>query len=81
MKQKRIVNLFLALALALSMLVTCVSATAEDATAAEQLLVDLTGSYQELWPVILDNPNLDLVYNEPDYGRFLAMDGVQSSSE
>ena len=65
MKQKRIVNLFLALALALSMLFTCVSATAqesagtavtaEDTAAAEQLLVDLTGSYQELWPVILDN--------------------------
>ena len=65
MKQKRIVNLFLALALALSMLFTCVSATAqesagtavtaEDTAAAEQLLVDLTGSYQELWPVILDD--------------------------
>ena len=65
MKQKRIVKLFLALALALSMLFTCASAlaqesagtavTAEDTAAAEQLLVDLTGSYQELWPVILDN--------------------------
>lgn len=65
MKQKRTVNLFLALALALSMLFTCAGATAqevvgtivtaEDKAAAEQLLVDLTGSYQELWPVILDD--------------------------
>lgn len=65
MKQKRTVNLFLALALALSMLFTCASATAqesagtnvtaEDTAAAEQLLVDLTGGYQELWPVILDD--------------------------
>ena len=65
MKQKRIVTLFLALLLALSMLFTCASATAqeltettvtaEDAAAAEQLLVDLTGTYQELWPVILDS--------------------------
>lgn len=28
--------------------------TDENAAAAQQLLVDLTGSYQELWPVILD---------------------------
>ena len=27
----------------------------ENAAAAQQLLVDLTGSYQELWPVILDS--------------------------
>lgn len=27
----------------------------ENAAAAEQLLVDLTGTYQELWPVILDD--------------------------
>ena len=58
MKQKKIVNLFLALVLTLSMLFACASATAqvtEDTAAAEQLLVDLTGSYQELWPVILDS--------------------------
>ena len=30
------------------------SKTDEDQAAAEQLMVDLTGSYQELWPVILD---------------------------
>lgn len=30
------------------------TATDENAAAAQQLLVDLTGSYQELWPVILD---------------------------
>ena len=29
--------------------------TGENAAAAQQLLVDLTGSYQELWPVILDD--------------------------
>ena len=28
--------------------------TDENQDAAKQLLVDLTGSYQELWPVILD---------------------------
>lgn len=58
MKQKKIVNLFLALVLTLSMLFACASATAqvtEDTVAAEQLLMDLTGSYQELWPVILDS--------------------------
>lgn len=58
MKQKKIVNLFLALVLTLSMLFACASATAqvtEDTAAAEQLLMDLTGSYQELWPVILDS--------------------------
>ena len=65
MKQKRTINLFLALALALSMLFTCANATAqesaginvtaEDTAVAKQLLVDLTGSYQELWPVILDD--------------------------
>lgn len=63
MKQKKIINLFLTVALALSMLFTCASATAQEAAetaaaentaVAEQLLVDLTGSYQELWPVILD---------------------------
>ncbi len=40
---------------------------------------------QEKWSdnsaSLTDNPNLDLVYNEPDYGRFLAMDGVQSCAE
>lgn len=83
MKQKKLLSLFLALALSLSMLVGCgtsntpastsetqqsvsteaaesSSKAAEEATdeneaAAEQLLVDLTGTYQELWPVILDN--------------------------
>ena len=58
MKQKKIVNLFLALVLTLSMLFACASATAqvtEDTAAAEQLLMDLTGSYQELCPVILDS--------------------------
>ncbi len=72
MKQKKILSLLLALALALSMLVGCGSTAApdvqqpaepnvagdtvtdENAAAAQQLLVDLTGTYQELWPVILD---------------------------
>lgn len=40
---------------------------------------------QEKWSdnsaSLTDNPNLDLVYNEPDYGRFLAMDGVQSCAK
>lgn len=79
MKQKKIIGLFLALSLTLSMLTACgdkaatgsgqsaVSAAAAESTgaagsaddgnqaAAEQLLVDLTGTYQELWPVILDD--------------------------
>ena len=83
MKQKKLLSLFLALALSLSMLVGCGTsntsastsetqqsvsteaaessskaaekATDENEAAAEQLLVDLTGTYQELWPVILDN--------------------------
>ena len=41
--------------------------------------------FQEKWSdnsaSLTDNPNLDLVYNEPDYGRFLAMDGVQSCAK
>lgn len=32
-----------------------ITVTDENAAAAQQLLVDLTGSYQELWPVILDD--------------------------
>ena len=40
---------------------------------------------QEKWSdnsaSLTDNPNLDLVYNEPDYGRFLSMDGVQSCAK
>ena len=32
----------------------------ENETAAKQLLVDLTGSYQELWPVILDSQYEDI---------------------
>lgn len=40
---------------------------------------------QEKWSdnsaSLTDNPDLDLVYNEPDYGRFLAMDGVQSCAK
>lgn len=71
MKQKKLLSLFLALALALSILSGCGSTPAsnvdqpsntevtenndENKAAAEQLLVDLTGTYQELWPVILDN--------------------------
>lgn len=69
-KQKKILSLLLALALALSMLVGCGSTpdtqqpaepnvagdtvTDKNTAAAQQLLVDLTGTYQELWPVILD---------------------------
>lgn len=80
MKQKKILNLFLAFTLAFSMLTGCGKAATSDGTqpentkttettestaamteqaadeneaAAKQLLVDLTGSYQELWPVIL----------------------------
>ena len=69
MKQKKIVSLLLALMLALSLLAGCQNAAApdaqqptgtdapadENAAAAAQLLVDLTGRYQELWPVILDS--------------------------
>ena len=81
MKQRKIVSLFLALVLALSMLTGCGSTAApavtetpaaaeqtespapaespavtdENEAAANRLLVDLTGSYQELWPVILDS--------------------------
>ena len=93
MKQKKIVSLLLALALALSMLTACGSNAAtsanqsagsasvahsgssdtqqpassaaaessatndadENEAAAAQLLSDLTGTYQELWPVILDD--------------------------
>ena len=70
MKQNKVLCLLLALVLALSMLAGCASKNAsepqqpaasetaaetdENAVAAKQLLVDLTGSYQELWPVILD---------------------------
>ena len=40
---------------------------------------------QEKWSdnsaSLTDNPDLDLVYNEPDYGRFLAMDGVHSCAK
>lgn len=36
------------------------SQTDDDQAAAEQLLVDLTGSYQELWSVILDEKYQDL---------------------
>ena len=70
MKQNKVLCLLLALVLALSMLAGCADKTApaaepsaasapaaetdENAVAAKQLLVDLTGSYQELWPVILD---------------------------
>ena len=64
MKQKKIISLLLALALALSMLVGCgnnaapdtqqpaepnaaeSTVTDENAAAVQQLLVDLTGSYQ-----------------------------------
>lgn len=79
MKQKKIVNLFLASALALSLMTGCgngnmgannstsetqqpsVAASAnseaektdENAEAAVQLLEDLEGTYQELWPVVL----------------------------
>ncbi len=66
MKQKKILRLLLALVFALALLTSCGTTTTPDAqptagaateeqTAAAQLLVDLTGSYQELWPVILDS--------------------------
>ena len=86
MKKKKVLALFLTLAMSFSMLVGCSNtapadnaaaestdesveedAATEESTAedteqeadadqavAEQLMVDLTGSYQELWPVILD---------------------------
>ena len=77
MKQKKILTLFLTIAMSFSMLVGCGNSTSaeskgtatvtestnttdkkqktdENQDAAKQLLVDLTGSYQELWPVILD---------------------------
>ena len=78
MKQKKIISLLLALALALSMLVGCGNnaapdtqqpaepnvagntVTDENTAAAQQLLVDLTGTYQELWPVILDKQYMQL---------------------
>ena len=76
MKQKKLLTLFLTIAMSFSMLVGCGNSTSAESTgtatvtestnktdqkqktdenqdAAEQLLVDLTGSYQELWPVIL----------------------------
>lgn len=68
MKQKKAAGLVLALALALSLLAGCGGETPEEPTeaqepattaadenqaAAEKLLQDLTGSYEELWPVIL----------------------------
>ena len=77
MKQKKILTLFLTIAMSFSMLVGCGNSTSaeskdtaivtestnttdkkqkadENQDAAKQLLIDLTGSYQELWPVILD---------------------------
>ena len=72
MKQKKMLNLLLALVLSLSLLTGCGNRAQqpddssdnnnttdteqpkdENQAAAEQLLVDLTGTYQELWPVIL----------------------------
>lgn len=68
MRQKKLFSLILAVALAFSMLTGCgddkaateaeseteTEAAADDnKAAAEQLLKDLTGTYQELWPVIL----------------------------
>ena len=72
MKQKKMLNLLLALVLSLSLLTGCGNSAQqpddssdnnnttdteqpkdENQAAAEQLLVDLTGTYQELWPVIL----------------------------
>lgn len=84
MKQRKFASLFLALALVLSLLAGCGSASNntsetqqptstitnettasadtehesevdENQAAAEQLLLDLKGTYQELWPVILAN--------------------------
>lgn len=79
MKHNKILNLFLAVTLAVSMLTGCgdsnttpsekasqkeatenvseatESNATDDETTAKQLLNDLTGSYQELWPVILDD--------------------------
>lgn len=79
MKHNKILNLFLAVTLAVSMVTGCgdsnttpsekasqkeatenvseatESNATDDETTAKQLLNDLTGSYQELWPVILDD--------------------------
>lgn len=70
MKKKKIMNLFLAATLAFSMAAGCGNSgnganagtgdassaeAADDSQTAEQLLVDLTGTYQELWPVILSD--------------------------
>lgn len=70
MKQRKFASLFLALALVLSLLAGCgntntsapetqqptnsSSTVDENQAAAEQLLLDLKGTYQELWPVVLD---------------------------
>lgn len=77
MKKKKILTLFLAFAMSVSMITGCGKSASENKdtsaktatesttdqkeskedenqAAAEQLMVDLTGSYQELWPVILD---------------------------
>ena len=69
MKQRKFASLFLALVLVLSLLTGCgntntsasetpqptssSSAVDENQAAAEQLLIDLKGTYQELWPVVL----------------------------
>lgn len=55
MKQKKITGLFLSMALALCSLSVPVSAQqpSGEETEAQQLLLDLTGTYQELWPVVL----------------------------
>lgn len=73
MKQRKVASLFLALALAFSLLAGCgntnstaetqqpadsaaqSSQTDENQAAAKQLLSDLKGTYQELWPVVLSD--------------------------
>lgn len=56
MKQKKIVSLFLAFAMALSPMTAFGSETEDTVSAQEaaELFEALTGTYQELWPVILD---------------------------
>ena len=71
MKQRKFASLFLVLALVLSLLAGCgktntsapetqqpissSSTVDENQAAAEQLLLDLKGTYQELWPVVLSD--------------------------
>ena len=49
----------------------------ENAAAAQQLLVDLTGSYQELWPVILDSQYTQLWLD--DCGALVGEENAQAA--